>query len=207
MTEKYNEGIKNTDHVFLESVITRFGERLSTLINGEPYKSFAKKCNMSDKAIRDYVSGKTYPALDKIAHIAKVTGCSFEWLVTGHDINEQTITETQEIRTAVTPEQQQSWLSILGRMTPSERESVIDRVFRQGISTLLVPPQTSTQQQESQFPWPEDLPAKLGVSNNSLAFAQLYASLTDEQRQRFLESINDKEHVPANHNKMSSKAG
>ncbi|EYU14430.1 helix-turn-helix domain-containing protein [Photorhabdus aegyptia] len=207
MTEKYNEGIKNTDHVFLESVITRFGERLSTLINGEPYKSFAKKCNMSDKAIRDYVSGKTYPALDKIAHIAKVTGCSFEWLVTGHDINEQTITETQEIRTAVTPEQQQSWLSILGRMTPSERESVIDRVFRQGISTLLVPPQASTQQQESQFPWPEDLPAKLGVSNHSLAFAQLYASLTDEQRQRFLESINDKEHVPANHNKMSSKAG
>ncbi|MDB6374911.1 helix-turn-helix domain-containing protein [Photorhabdus bodei] len=208
MAEKHSEETKNTDHTFHESGITRFGERLSTLIGRESYKSFAKKCDMSDKAIRDYVSGKTYPALDRIAHIAKVTGCSFEWLTTGHDLNknEPEFSKITEVNTMVTPEQQQAWLAILSRMKPEEREVVIDRVFRQGISALLTPPQTDIQQ-ESQFPWPEDLPAKLGVSNHSLVFAQLYASLTDEQRQRFLESINDKEHIPANHNKMSSKAG
>ncbi|MEQ1976426.1 helix-turn-helix transcriptional regulator [Xenorhabdus sp. SGI240] len=87
MIKNYEKEAKDTDHVFQGSVITRFGERLSTLIQGESYKSFAKKCGMSDKAIRDYVSGKTFPALDRIAHIADVTGCSFEWLTTGRTVN------------------------------------------------------------------------------------------------------------------------
>ncbi|MFD0706776.1 recombinase family protein [Photorhabdus akhurstii] len=164
------------------------------------------------RALRQLKKGDTLVVwkLDRLAVLAKASNTSLEWLATGQDVSTKNagsvLCAKRDEQSSPSPKQQQAWFEILERMTPGERESVIDRVFRHGINALLTPPQSDIQQ-ESQFPWPEDLPAKLGVSNNSLAFAQLYASLTDEQRQRFLESINDKEHIPANHNKMSSKAG
>lgn len=60
-----------------------FGKRLATLMDGGTYKSFSEKFNLSDKALRDYVNGKTYPSIEKIAIMARASGCSFEWLATG----------------------------------------------------------------------------------------------------------------------------
>ncbi|MBS9432716.1 helix-turn-helix domain-containing protein [Photorhabdus hainanensis] len=199
---------KNIHRVFIRDEITQFKDRLRQAMGGESGNSFAKRCGISEAALRTYLSGKTYPALDKLAVLAEKCEVSIEWLAIGKNSKDDDTQDTvyKDTPKHVTEEQEKAWLAFLYRMTAEEREAVIDRVFRQGINVLLTPPQMDIQQ-ESQFPWPEDLPAKLGVSNNSLAFAQLYASLTDEQRQRFLESINDKEHVPANHNKMSSKAG
>ncbi|MDB6374404.1 helix-turn-helix domain-containing protein [Photorhabdus bodei] len=205
---KYALNDKNTPRVFVRNEITQFKDRLRQAMGDESGNSFARRCGISEAALRTYLSGKTYPALDKLAVLAEKCEVSIEWLAIGKNSKDDDMQDTVHKDTPkhVTEEQEKAWLAFLYRMTAEEREAVIDRVFRQGINVLLTPPQMDIQQ-ESQFPWPEDLPAKLGVSNNSLAFAQLYASLTDEQRQRFLESINDKEHVPANHNKMSSKAG
>ncbi|EYU16864.1 helix-turn-helix domain-containing protein [Photorhabdus aegyptia] len=209
--EKTDDKENKLNRIIPDERIIRFGERLREAMKGESNNSFAKRCGMSERVIRNYLDGSTYPSIDRLAVLAKASNTSLEWLATGQDNSikntDSVLCTKRNEQSSPSPKQQQAWSEILERMTPEERESIIDRVFRQGISTLLVPPQTSTQQQESQFPWPEDLPTKLGVSNHSLAFAQLYASLTDEQRQRFLESINDKEHIPANHNKMSSKAG
>ncbi|ETS31932.1 hypothetical protein BB987_20955 [Photorhabdus temperata] len=189
--------------------IIHFGERLREAMKGESINSFAKRCGMSERVIRNYLDGSSYPSIDRLAVLAKASNTSLEWLATGQDVSvknaESVFSAIHNEQLSPSQKQQQAWSEILERMTPEERESVIDRVFRQGINALLTPPQTDIQQ-GSQFPWPEDLHAKLGISNHSLAFAQLYASLTDEQRQRFLESINDKERLPANH-KMSSKAG
>ncbi|OCQ50985.1 Bacteriophage CI repressor helix-turn-helix domain protein [Photorhabdus australis subsp. thailandensis] len=208
--EKTDDKENKLNRIIPDERIIRFGERLREAMKGESNNSFAKRCGMSERVIRNYLDGSTYPSIDRLAVLAKASNTSLEWLATGQDAstkNANSVLYTKrDEQSSPSPKQQQAWFEILERMTPGERESVIDRVFRHGINALLTPPQSDIQQ-ESQFPWPEDLPAKLGVSNNSLAFAQLYASLTDEQRQRFLESINDKEHIPANHNKMSSKAG
>ncbi|TDB49210.1 helix-turn-helix domain-containing protein [Photorhabdus luminescens] len=208
--EKTDDKENKLNRIIPDERIIRFGERLREAMKGESNNSFAKRCGMSERVIRNYLDGSTYPSIDRLAVLAKASNTSLEWLATGQDISvknaESVLCAKHDEQLSPSQKQQQAWSEILERMTPEERESVIDRVFRQGISTLLAPPQTSIQQSESQFPWPEELPAKLGVSNHSLAFAQLYESLTDEQRQRFLESISDKECLPANH-KMSSKAG
>ncbi|SCZ73707.1 MULTISPECIES: helix-turn-helix domain-containing protein [Photorhabdus] len=208
--EKTDDKENKLNRIIPDERIIRFGERLREAMKGESNNSFAKRCGMSERVIRNYLDGSTYPSIDRLAVLAKASNTSLEWLATGQDASVKNagsvLYAEHDEQLSPSQKQQQAWSEILERMTPEERESVIDRVFRQGISTLLVPPQTSIQQSESQFPWPEELPAKLGVSNHSLVFAQLYESLTDEQRQRFLESISDKECLPANH-KMSSKAG
>ncbi|TDB48409.1 helix-turn-helix domain-containing protein [Photorhabdus luminescens] len=207
--EKHATSDKNMPRVFIRSEITQFKDRLRQAMGSESGNSFAKRCGISEAALRTYLSGKTYPTLDKLVMFAEKCEVSVEWLATGGGESYNNSDEQDTVSkhaTEATEEQEKAWLAFLHRMTAEEREAVIDRVFRQGINVLLTPFQDSVQQQESQFPWPEELPAKLGVSNHSLAFAQLYESLTDEQRQRFLESISDKECLPANH-KMSSKAG
>lgn len=191
MKELHTELDKNTSHIISQSGITRFGERLSTLIKGESFKSFAKRCDMSDKAIRDYVAGKTYPSLDRIAHIANVTGCSFEWLATGYDMTTTNqLTPDSNPRhevSRVSDKQQKVWLEILERMTPDEREQVLDNVFRQGINVLLGKAYSKSNDHSV-----DDLSAE------ETLIARMYSSLTNEDKKSFLESINKEEHNQAN---------
>lgn len=187
MEEMHTESGKTTDHTFTSRGIARLGERLSTLINGEPYKSFAKKCDMSDKAIRDYVSGRTYPSLDRIAHIAEVTGCSFEWLATGYDFTETAPMAEEMVNIPPSDKQQKAWLEILERMTPTERDAVLNNVFRQGINALL---------NQHQMPGREDTVS--GLSADEALVGRMYASLTPDERKSFLVSLIDEEQKETN---------
>ncbi|HCS3364943.1 TPA: helix-turn-helix transcriptional regulator, partial [Shigella flexneri] len=58
--------------------IMRFKERLEEAMNGESSRAFAAKCGLSDGVIRNYLSGKTYPSLDRLAQIAYATGRPIE---------------------------------------------------------------------------------------------------------------------------------
>ena len=150
---------------------------------------------MSDKAIRDYVGGKTYPSLDRIAHIAEVTGCSFEWLATGYDITESTSITTGREIAPPSEKQHQAWAEILERMTPIERETVLDNVYRQGINTLIRSYQdTANQHIQSPHQQPEGLAEKLGISNHALTVARLFEELTEEERKSFLETFEEEKH-------------
>lgn len=65
-----------------------FKDRLSDVMQGASIPSFAKKCGMSETVIRDYLSGKTYPSLNRLATIAENSGVSYDWLATGYAIEE-----------------------------------------------------------------------------------------------------------------------
>lgn len=199
MSESHDDKSKNTARAFSEGGITRFGERLSTLINGESYKSFAKKCDMSDKAIRDYVAGKTYPALDRIAHIAKVAGCSFEWLATGYGSNELLDIDLHLKRVkhhTPTPEEYRRWTEMLDLMTPDEREVMLYKISRNGLNFLL--------QNLKPNKLPNNKDTTEGLSPDDLLIARMYSSLEPEQRKSFLESIIRGEHKKTDRS-LSSK--
>lgn len=63
--------------------IPEFKERLSLAQEGMSGNAFAKKVGMSEAVIRDYLSGKTYPSLNRLAIIAKKCDVPIEWLATG----------------------------------------------------------------------------------------------------------------------------
>lgn len=87
-------------------------------MNGQKNVAFAKKCNMSERVIRDYLAGRTYPSLDRLADIAKASGRSIEWLATGFDIerlsnnddNYIIITELTKSNTPIELKMDKQWL-------------------------------------------------------------------------------------------------
>lgn len=50
-------------------------------------RAFARSCELSEGAIRSYLSGETYPTLDRLEQIAAAAGVSAVWLAYG--INER----------------------------------------------------------------------------------------------------------------------
>ncbi|OCG31849.1 hypothetical protein A9G34_07695 [Gilliamella sp. Choc4-2] len=66
-----------------ETGVINFKNRLTLVLEGLSGNAFAKKVGMSEAVIRDYLSGKTYPSLNRLAIIAQKCDVPIEWLVTG----------------------------------------------------------------------------------------------------------------------------
>ncbi|MDF7667060.1 helix-turn-helix domain-containing protein [Orbaceae bacterium ESL0727] len=66
--------------------IETFKDRLHFSMQGLSVSAFAKKCNMSETVIRDYLSGKTHPSLSRLQVIADKCGISYNWLATGYKL-------------------------------------------------------------------------------------------------------------------------
>ncbi|HCH3753729.1 TPA: helix-turn-helix transcriptional regulator [Vibrio parahaemolyticus] len=77
--------MKNSDHIFEREVIMRFPERLREAIGDSSVRAFAQKCGHSESGLRKYLSGETYPPLDKLTSIAQAADVSIEWLINGSD--------------------------------------------------------------------------------------------------------------------------
>ncbi|MWP62769.1 LexA family transcriptional regulator [Gilliamella sp. Pas-s25] len=79
--KKQNEFEKT--RILTETGVIHFRDRLNLVLEGASGNAFAKKVGMSEAVIRDYLSGKTYPALNRLAIIAQKCDVPIEWLVTG----------------------------------------------------------------------------------------------------------------------------
>lgn len=71
------------EHPILPSAIGRFSDRLKEVIANEGIRAFARKCGLSEGAIRSYLSGETFPTLDRLAQIAQATKADPMWLAFG----------------------------------------------------------------------------------------------------------------------------
>lgn len=76
--------------------IGRFRDRLKEALAGEALKPFAKRAGISEGSIFSYLSGQTYPALDRLDAICTATGRSASWFIASdqgasaasHDLSE-----------------------------------------------------------------------------------------------------------------------
>lgn len=210
--EKHDVSEENTSRVFVRNGIARFKDRLREAMGTESGNSLAKRCGMSEAVIRAYLSGKTYPSLDRLAILAEKCEVSIEWLANGGDTNSNGIPSPlneypQDKSQAVTEAQQQAWLEFLSRMTPNEREAIIDKVYRQGIGVLLASIQSASQPVPSQFPLPDDLPERLGISHDAMAMGILYDSLPNKDRQKILADIGIQRLLVSGHEPSDKQAG
>lgn len=60
-----------------------FGERLKEIMGSAGARAFARACGLSEGAIRSYLSGETFPTLDRLAQIAHATKADPMWLAFG----------------------------------------------------------------------------------------------------------------------------
>lgn len=69
--------------ILVHTGVINFKNRLTLVLEGLSGNAFAKKIGMSEAVIRDYLSGKTYPSLNRLAIIAQKCDVPVEWLATG----------------------------------------------------------------------------------------------------------------------------
>lgn len=62
-----------------------FRERLKEAMGARAARVFARDASLSEGAIRSYLSGETYPTLDRLEQIAQAAGVSAVWLAFGEE--------------------------------------------------------------------------------------------------------------------------
>ena len=79
-----NESQKKTSlHSFPLMGIERFKDRLVVAMRDEKPRAIAQRTDFSEGALRSYMSGDTYPALDRLQRLAFDLGVDPNWLATG----------------------------------------------------------------------------------------------------------------------------
>jgi len=63
--------------------IGRFKERLRESISSHSLRGFSRLCGLSEATLRSYLSGGTFPTLDRLALISSAAGVEPEWLAFG----------------------------------------------------------------------------------------------------------------------------
>ncbi|WP_145475709.1 helix-turn-helix domain-containing protein [Yersinia similis] len=210
--EKHDISEENTPRVFVRNGIAQFKDRLREAMGKESGNSLAKRCGMSEAVIRAYLSGKTYPSLDRLAILAEKCEVSIEWLANGGDAVSNDMPSSlhecpQDESQLVTEAQRQAWLEFLSRMTPNERKAIIDKVYRQGIGVLLASIQSASEPAQFQLPLPDDLPERLGISHDAMAMGMLYDSLPNKDRQKILADIAMQQLLASGHEASDKQAG
>lgn len=73
----------HVDHPIRTEAIGCFKQRLKEAMRGQAPRGFARMAQLSEGAIRSYLSGETYPTLDRLEQIANASGVSAVWLAFG----------------------------------------------------------------------------------------------------------------------------
>ncbi|WP_432757955.1 helix-turn-helix domain-containing protein [Pseudomonas aeruginosa] len=70
-------------HPIPQDGIGYFKIRLKQAISSQSLRGFSKECGLSEATLRSYLSGETFPTLDRLEQIAKAAGTSAMWLAFG----------------------------------------------------------------------------------------------------------------------------
>uniref|UniRef100_UPI0035B5658E helix-turn-helix domain-containing protein n=1 Tax=Shigella flexneri TaxID=623 RepID=UPI0035B5658E len=130
---------KNAGRIFMPPEIMRFKERLEEAMNGESSRAFAAKCGLSDGVIRNYLSGKTYPSLDRLAQIAYATGRPIEWFIQSQSMPMVEHKNTQENKNSQPDRStlKTKLIAIVELLEDKELHSAIELFRKKGFEALM----------------------------------------------------------------------
>lgn len=133
--------VENPERIFLCAEIVRFKDKLSEAMGGESSRAFAARCGLSDTVIRNYLAGKTYPSLDRLAMIAHASGKTIQWFILDdHESSSNKKTQSNEggnIYSPTSKELQEKLLSILNLLSNDELSYAVELFRRKGFEALM----------------------------------------------------------------------
>lgn len=126
---------ESTSSIFIRGELAHFKERLKEAMNGESNRVFGARCQLSEAVIRNYLSGKSYPSLERLALIAQATNKPVAWFLTdGSTVAANLYTQTARIDEASLKEKM---LSILNLMNAEELSTAINVFKVKGLAGLM----------------------------------------------------------------------
>jgi len=87
--ETDTNGQGEEERPFPSDGIGRFKERLRESISSHSLRGFSRLCGLSEATLRSYLSGDTFPTLDRLALISSAAGVEPEWLAFGGHKDEE----------------------------------------------------------------------------------------------------------------------
>lgn len=75
------------EHPIPSQGIGCFRERLKTTMASHSLRGFSKLCGLSEATLRSYLSGSTYPTLDRLMLIAEASKVDPQWLAFGTEVD------------------------------------------------------------------------------------------------------------------------
>ncbi|MGX8942193.1 helix-turn-helix domain-containing protein [Symbiopectobacterium sp. Eva_TO] len=124
--------------------INRFPERLRYAMNGMSNIELARRCSLSESAIRNYLTGKSYPSLDRLASIAEACDSPLQWLAVGTEATHKN--ENNSLLCANPSESQpvdfferldlHDLVAILKTLEIEERDALTRMLGRKGVDVL-----------------------------------------------------------------------
>lgn len=81
--ESDESDVQGAEHPIPLGGIGCFKDRLKEVMGTAGARAFARSCGLSEGAIRSYLSGETYPTLDRLAQIAHAVKADPMWLAMG----------------------------------------------------------------------------------------------------------------------------
>lgn len=76
---------KREEHPIPSQGIGCFKKRLKSAMGSNSLRGFSKDCGLSEATLRSYLSGATYPTLDRLMQIAEASKVDAEWLAFGEE--------------------------------------------------------------------------------------------------------------------------
>lgn len=158
MSKQHKASIKKVTGKRYETTVRDFGRRLRLAMNGESNNMLAKRCDMSERVIRNYLLGITYPSIERLALLAEATDKTLSWFVSENnsDNNAMSTSDSDTLNSpykgsvqdlsmeyqinnsdGASPAQRLAWLMLLDAMTLEERVQVLRYIQRHGITTLI----------------------------------------------------------------------
>lgn len=89
-TESDARDTNSEEHPFPSAGIGCFEERLRKAMATNSLRGFSKICGLSEATLRSYLSGSTYPTLDRLMQIANASEVDPQWLAFGTEEKEPT---------------------------------------------------------------------------------------------------------------------
>lgn len=126
---------ENTSSIFIRGELAHFKERLKEAMNGESNRVFGARCQLSEAVIRNYLSGKSYPSLERLALIAQATNKPVAWFLTdGSTVAANLYAQPAHIDESSLKEKM---LSILNLMNAEELNVAINVFKVKGLAGLM----------------------------------------------------------------------
>lgn len=111
-----------------------FKERLQQAIDDTDLslRAFANKSALSEKVIRNYLKGESFPTLDRLARIAKAANRSLSWFIKEDDKPNGIATEKKD-------EFDNDWNRVGAMLSKEDMEGLLDAILSRGVNSLLIP--------------------------------------------------------------------
>ncbi|ECH1487633.1 helix-turn-helix transcriptional regulator, partial [Salmonella enterica subsp. enterica] len=184
------------DRTFSNERIERFGERLKAAMKGMSNSELARRSGISEGAIRKYITGESYPAINNAMKVADACNVPLPWLLLGDDCSLSSSDHISKNSTTATDKATSMFVCLLSMVSEQDRNALAIAASEIGIKGILsklqqadavtVAPERKYTREEQ-----EAMLRALPISERAKNTASLVLALGDDAQKEIFEILED----------------